>query len=80
MSILHRRIMTQHYLKPMGSLHPHGTGATPMTMPLAQVSYSAGGAGVSYEDMHVIWAADNGAPYAAAAQAPWGQVVPAGHP
>jgi hypothetical protein len=79
MSILHRRIMSQHYLKPMGSTHPHGTGATPMTMPLAQVTYRAGGAGVSYEDMHVIWSAD-GAPYAALATAPWGGVVPAGQP
>jgi hypothetical protein len=79
MSILRSRIITQHNLAPMGSLHPHGTGQTPMTMPLAQVTYTAGGAGVSYEDMHVIWSAD-GAPYAGVAQAPWGTVAPAGHP
>jgi hypothetical protein len=79
MSILRNRIICEHYLAPMGSTHPHGTGQTPMTMPLAKVSYAAGGAGVSYEDMHVIWSAD-GAPYAATADASWGQVVPAGHP
>ena len=95
MSILRARIVSQHNLKPMGNLHPHGTGATPMTMPIAKVSYGRGSVllpgnelayaaqtgTVAYEEMHVIWSADNGAPYAASAHGgPWAQVVPAGHP
>jgi len=79
MSILHNRIISQHNLVPMGDLHPHGTGDTPMVMPLAQVTYQAGGLGVSYEDMHVIWGAD-GAPYAAKDSGSWAPVVGAGHP
>jgi hypothetical protein len=79
MSILRNRIVSQHNLKPMGSVHPATTPATPMTMPLAKVTYQAGGAGVSYEDMHPVWAAD-GAPFAHQADATWGRVVPAGHP
>ena len=81
MSVLHHRIVTQHNLLPPGNLYPHpsGTPETPMVMPMAQVTYASGGAGLSYEDMEVFYAAD-GAPYAATGHYPWGQVVPAGRP
>lgn len=60
--------------------HPAGTAATPMTMPLALVTY---GPTVSwYEDMHPAPATGdvNAVPLSSLAPGSFGKVVPAGTP
>jgi hypothetical protein len=84
MSVLHSRIMAHGAGDSPGAvLHPYGTGATPMTMPLMTVDYSPDLQAV-YGTAHPLVAAD-GAVIAArshrAAQAPHiGATVPAGRP
>jgi hypothetical protein len=60
---------------PMGDYHPYGTGATPMTMPLALVRVHQ--EGMSYQAMQPIWTAD-GAAVPATAPGSWGQLYAAG--
>jgi hypothetical protein len=76
MSILRNRIVGQSNLQ-AGPVHPHGTAATPMVMPLAAVTYD--GHTVSYQDLHPLWASD-GSPYAGVVPGSWGKVVPTGRP
>lgn len=84
MSVLHSRIMTHGSgTGPGPALHPYGTAATPMTIPLATVDYSPDWQAV-YGTAHPVITAD-GAVIAArshrAAAAPHiGAVVPAGSP
>ena len=54
MSVLHRRIMTQGRT---AAAHPFGTGATPMVMPLAVVTYSPDER-VLYGTLHPLYTAD----------------------
>lgn len=53
MSTLHRRIVTGN---DMGDYHPHGTGATPMVMPLAHITYERDR--LLYGTMHPLVTAD----------------------
>lgn len=58
MSVLRDRITAQDFNDwGMGDLHPHGTGATPMIMPLAAVEYSPDGR-VLYQTLHPLTTAD----------------------
>lgn len=57
--------------------HPYGTGATPMTMPLARVQIS--GEGMTYETLQPIYTTD-GAALPATAAGSWGQLHAAGRP
>lgn len=83
MSVLHDRIAAHgNGHAPGAEHHPHGTGATPMVMPIAHVEYREEEA--VYGTMHPLVTAD-GAVIASrssrAVQAPHiGQVVPAGRP
>jgi hypothetical protein len=61
----------------MGTYHPYGTGATPMTMPLALVTVTPDG--VTQQDMAPMWAPD-GETIAATAPGSWGQLRMAGRP
>lgn len=67
----------------MGQYHPAGTAATPMVMPLAQVTVTAAPAGqyqtVAYQDLTPIWTAD-GAAIPATTPGNWGQLAAAGRP
>ncbi len=61
----------------MGTYHPHGTGATPMVMPLTLVTVTSGG--VTQQDMTPLYTED-GAIIAATAPGSWGQLRAAGRP
>ena len=61
----------------MGTYHPSGTGATPMEMPLAQVTVTAGG--VKVGELTPLITAD-GAPIPATAPGSWAQLHAAGRP
>lgn len=77
MSVLHSRIRSHGA---PATMHPVGTGQTPMVMPLASVTYD--GADITHDTLHPVWAAD-GSPYFVAARpqsGSYGQVVPAGRP
>jgi hypothetical protein len=78
MSILRDRILTQHIPGGPEYAHPSGTSATPTVMPLALVDY--GGAGATYQDLHVVPATGdvNAVPLAVTAPGSFGTVVPAG--
>lgn len=84
MSVLHRRIMAHNAgTSPGPALHPYGTAATPMVMPLMTVDYGTDQQAI-YGTAHPLVTAD-GAVIAArshrAAQAPHiGATVPAGRP
>jgi len=61
----------------MAAYHPVGTGATPMTMPLAQVRITQDG--MTYETLQPIFTGDvNAAPVPATAPGSWGQLYAAG--
>jgi hypothetical protein len=79
MSILRNRIITQGQFGGPAYTHPSGTSATPMVMPLALVDY--GGAGATYQDLHLQPASGdvNAVPLAVIAPGSFGMVVPAGH-
>jgi hypothetical protein len=78
MSILRNRIISQGAVGGPIYTHPSGTAATPMMMPLALVDY--GGAGATYQDLHVQPATGdvNAVPLAVVAPGSFGMVVPAG--
>lgn len=76
MSVLHDRITSQGYLA-TPEYHPYGTGATPMTMPLAIVTYAEDT--VLYGTAHPLVTADGGV-IPAAADVKYPTVVPAGMP
>lgn len=78
MSVLHNRILTQGRIGGPVYTHPSATGATPTVMPLALVDY--GGAGATYQDLHVQPATGdvNAVPLAVVAPGSFGTVVPAG--
>lgn len=66
----------------MAGYHPAGTSATPMQMPLQQVTIypaSDGYSALAYEDMTPIWATD-GAAIPATTGGGWGQLRAAGRP
>ena len=75
--LLHRRIAGQagNQAAAQGSYHPWGTADTPMVMPVNRIEITPIGA--TFEEMHVIIAA-NGAPIAGASDHAWGTVLPAG--
>ena len=79
MSVLHKRIVAQGTSGPE-YVHPAATGATPMTMPLAVVTYDP--AGLQYDDLHAMPAAGdpNAVPLAVLAPGRFGKVIPAGRP
>lgn len=74
MSVLHRRMSTP---TEQAGYHPYGTGATPMTMPLARVMIHE--AGMTYETLQPIYTTD-GAAVPATAAGSWGQLYAAGRP
>lgn len=77
MSVLASRLRTGGSMAP--TVHPYGTGATPMVMPLARVEYNSVNGTLSYQDMEPLNTGDvNAAPLAATAPGRWGQVVAAG--
>lgn len=77
MSVLRDRIIGQGSSGP--AYHPHGTPATPMTMPLARVIIN--GTDVGLDELHPIVAGDSQAGIIpATAPGRWGQVVAAGRP
>ena len=82
MSVLHNRIINNAAFPELGPdySHPYATQATPMVMPLALVDY--GGAGATYQDLHVVPATGdvNAVPFAVVAPGSFGMVVPAGRP
>ena len=58
MSVLRDRIVNQDFHDwGMGDMHPHGTGATAMVMPLAVVEYGAD-ARALYQTLHPLVTAD----------------------
>ena len=61
----------------MGTYHPAGTSATPMVMPLQQVTVTQ--AGVAVEDMQPLITED-GAMVPATSPGSWGQLRAAGRP
>lgn len=75
MSVLRDRIASQGQTADAG-YHPHGTGATPMVMPLAHVDYRADSA-VYYEELQPLVSAD-GAIIPAHTGGPQADVIPAG--
>lgn len=79
MSVLRSRIISQGMGGPEYT-HPSTTSATPMVMPLALVDY--GGAGATYQDLHVQPASGdvNAVPLAVVAPGTFGKVVPSGRP
>lgn len=74
MSILHSRIVDEDYMA-QPSYHPVATDQTPMTMPMAVVSYAANQ--VLYGSLHPLVTAD-GATVPAAADVTYPSPVPAG--
>ena len=78
MSVLRNRIINQPFGGGPDYSHPSGTSATPMVMPLALVDY--GGAGATYQDLHMQPATGdvNAVPLAVVAPGSFGTVVPAG--
>lgn len=84
MSVLHSRIMAHGAGNvPGAELHPHGTAATPMIMPLATVDYG-GDMQAIYGTAHPIITADGaviaGRSHRAAMAPHIGATVPAGQP
>ncbi len=79
MSVLRDRIMGQGQA---ASLHPHGTGATPMVMPMSEHQYA--GEQALYGMVHPLVTADGAViPARSHAQVTWASpapVVPAGRP
>lgn len=80
MSQLHQRILGQGQVADAG-YHPHGTGATPMVMPLAAVTASPAPAAsdVYFEELQPVIAAD-GAVIPARTGGSMADVIPAGRP
>lgn len=76
MSILHSRITREDYLAEPG-YHPHGTGGTPMVMPMNTVTYA--GDTVLYGTVHPLVTADGGV-VPASADVTYPATVPAGRP
>lgn len=74
MSVLHNRIRQQGHVL---DHHPYGTGATPMTMPLAVVRYDDVESAVYYEALQPIITTD-GAVIPGKSGAGHAAVVPAG--
>lgn len=72
MSVLQQRILTGNQI---AHYHPHGTGATPMMMPLAVVHYD--GEQALYGTLHPLVTAD-GAVIPARADVRYPHPVPAG--
>jgi hypothetical protein len=79
MSVLRSRIVNHGMMGTPHYTHPSATSATPMVMPLALVSY--GGAGATYQDLHLQPATGdvNAVPLAVVAPGSFGMVVPAGN-
>lgn len=80
MSRLHQRILNQGQVPDEG-YHPHGTGATPMLMPLAAVRAhpAAAHSDVYFEELQPVIAAD-GAIIPARTGGSMADVIPAGRP
>ena len=83
MSVLHRRILAHDGGQgPAAELHPHGTSATPMVMPLAIVDYA--GEQAVYGTAHPLITADGAVIAARSHRATIvphaGVTVPAGRP
>lgn len=76
MSGLFDRIASQQYLA-MPDYHPVGTSATPMTSPMAAVTYQ--GDTVLYGTLHPLYTAD-GSVVPAYADVTYPEVTPAGSP
>ena len=74
MSVMRQRFSTP---QDQAAYHPYGTGATPMTMPLARVMITAGG--MTYENLQPLYTTD-GAAVPATAPGSWGQLYAAGRP
>jgi len=78
------KITSQHQAQrdATAAYHPHGTGATPMVMPMAELSYVPDPGypwgTASYVTLHPVWAADNGGVVAAYDSAAHARVIPAG--
>jgi hypothetical protein len=77
-SVLRNRIIAKHVVPDAGHTHPSITAMTPTVMPLALVDY--GGAGATYQDLHVQPATGdvNAVPMAVVMPGTFGKVVPAG--
>ena len=56
MSTLHERIADQPGVDPVAGYHPVGTGATPMVMPMSEITYDGNTA--TYGQLHPLVTAD----------------------